>query len=188
MLTDNSRTRINLGAGERPLSGWTNQDLYPGEAIDLVFDLDQDWPIADNSVDEYHCSHTLEHLKDIIHFFREVQRTLKPMGTISIQVPHGFTTAAMADPTHIRPIFPETFASFTYDRQENKSWNPQHDPSRFPYQFIITSIELVAAKWVRHLPLWKRWAPWASNKILSVFDEIRIDMQHLPPENYSLFK
>src|SRR4051812_20709677 len=48
------------------------------------------WPWSDNSVDEVHTSHTVEHFtaEERIHFVNELYRILKPGATVKIIVPH----------------------------------------------------------------------------------------------------
>lgn len=173
----NPPVRINIGAGVRPLEGFINQDLYPYEGVEMVFDLNKKWKIDDDSVDEYLCLHTLEHLDDPIHFFAEVQRTLKVGGKITIEVPYGWNETAMGDPTHKRPYLASTFSSFTHARQAENSWNPQHDPSRFPYQFKINYAHMLVEHRIKKWPLWKYWALPASRYFLNIISAIRVEME-----------
>lgn len=172
--------RVNLGAGERPLPGWVNQDLYPGEGIDQVFDLNKDWPIEDNSVDEYICLHTLEHLDDPIHFFSEVQRTLKDGGTIVIETPYGHSEAAMSDPTHKRPYYLGSYSLFTYNQHDNyPTFNPQHHLERFPYKFNILAVYYIVNPMIKKFPLWKWWAIPLSRYLFNIVTAIRVKMEHI---------
>jgi SAM-dependent methyltransferase len=172
--------RWNLGAGERPIPGFINQDLYPGEGIDKVFDLNEDWPIEDNSVDDYICLHTLEHLDDPIHFFREVQRTLKVGGTITVETPYGNSDAAMADPTHKRPFYLGTYGMFTYAQHENyPTFNPQHHENRFPYKFEFVDVIYIVAQEMKRYPLWKWWAIPMSRYLNNIVGAIRVTMRRV---------
>lgn len=171
--------RYNLGAGERPIAGFVNQDLYPGTGIDKVFDLNLAWPIADDSVDEYICLHTLEHLDDPIHFFKEVQRTLKYGGRIVIETPYGHSEAAMADPTHKRPYYLGTYGMFTWSQHKNyPTYNPQHHSRRFPYEFTITSASFIIDEKIKRFPLWKWWAIPLSRYVFNIVGAIRVEMKH----------
>lgn len=81
--------KLQLGAYERPMSGWVNHDQFPMKGIDVIHNLDIfPWPWKDNSCDEIYASHVIEHLHDPIMAFREMLRILKPGGTLTIRVPY----------------------------------------------------------------------------------------------------
>jgi predicted SAM-dependent methyltransferase len=55
--------RLNLGCGNRKVSGWVNVDKVEACHPDVVADLEQlPWPWADDSVEEVMLSHVLKHL------------------------------------------------------------------------------------------------------------------------------
>ena len=57
--------------------GFVGCDVLAFEGVDYVCDLSKDkFPFEDSSVDEFHCSHFLEHLTgpERIHFFNELWR------------------------------------------------------------------------------------------------------------------
>lgn len=169
--------RINLGAGDRPMEGWINQDLYKNDGIYLVFDLNKKWTkIKTNSVDEYICLHTLEHLDDPIHFFREVQRTLKPGGKITIEVPFGNSDAAMSDPTHKRPYYLGSFTLFTSVQHDVcPTFNPQHRDN-YPATFEIVAVFYIVEEYVKRFPFWRKWAIPLSKYVNNIVGSIRVVM------------
>ena len=57
---------------------------YPKWAIKQVVDLEEAFPFEDNSFDLAFCFFTLEHIKNIDHFFSEVNRILMRNGQIFI--------------------------------------------------------------------------------------------------------
>ena len=63
--------RLHIGAGASQMEGWINADLYPADTLDLVFDLEQPWPLADGAVEAIYGSHVLEHLTGLRVFFDE---------------------------------------------------------------------------------------------------------------------
>jgi SAM-dependent methyltransferase len=96
------------------------------------------WPWADNSVDELHCSHFLEHVPGghpveyggtgIRHrFVDEMYRVLKPGGTATIIVPYNRSPRAAQDPFHAwPPLEPESFMYF------NKQWRVNNGLDHYP--------------------------------------------------------
>lgn len=99
---------------------------FPG--VDIVLDLTakeksvqnadfsvthtyKSWPWADDSVEEIHASHFMEHLDAMerIHFVNECYRILKPGGQARIIVPHWNSCRSMGDLTHKFPLVTEMF-------------------------------------------------------------------------------
>lgn len=63
------------------------------------------WPWEDNSVDEIHASHFIEHFGDWdrVHVINEMYRVLKPGGKATVVVPSWTSARAYGDPTHQWP-------------------------------------------------------------------------------------
>jgi len=81
-------TKLNLGSGEKKIKGFINVDLHATNA-DIKHDLNKyPYPFKNNSVDYILASHILEHLKEPMEFFKELQRILKENGRAKIIVPH----------------------------------------------------------------------------------------------------
>lgn len=58
------RNKIDLACGQSKKEGFFGIDVADVPGVDLVHDLTiYPWPIEDNSVDEIHCSHYIEHIK-----------------------------------------------------------------------------------------------------------------------------
>lgn len=83
------------------------------------------WPWDDNSVDEVHCSHFLEHLTgaERIHFFNELHRVMKPGAKALIITPHHSSGRAYGDLTHQWPPVVEMFWYYL-----DKTWRAQNAP------------------------------------------------------------
>lgn len=139
--------KLDLACGQTPREGFIGVDAYaPGvEKVDLM-KFPFPWP--DNSVDEIHCSHFLEHLpcrdvedKDILDpsvadkyvgkdflfaFMDECYRVLKPRkgpdagASMTAIVPSGKSSRGFQDPTH-RRFF--VHASFLYFNAEWRKAN-----------------------------------------------------------------
>jgi hypothetical protein len=154
-------TLLHLGCGAtgRPGADWLNCDMYPGPNVDCVFDLMQRWPCEDGSVQAIYASHTLEHLPDHCHFFREAWRVLQEHGRCTLRVPYGAHRTAWCDPTHLRPWFGESFA-FLQPGYNASSNNPQHDAWDAPFE-----VQQVAYRFGRAWR-WLRWVPWLRPSLL----------------------
>lgn len=132
-VTDTRPVKLDLACGQHPREGFKGVDLYTGdERVDL---LSFPWPWADNSVDEVHCSHFVEHIpmcyigddgaahllsgpgrKDAFFaFFDELHRILKPGAIATIIVPYLRSERAFQDPTHRRFICENTFLYLNAD-------------------------------------------------------------------------
>lgn len=149
---------LNLGAGGQPIPNAINVDMYPGPLIDQVVDLNKPWPWADNSVYHIFSSHTVEHLDDVVHFMREANRVLAVGGTMELRLPYGWDTAGMADPTHKRPMYPQTFTAFslnTVSKTDPRRFNFQEAHSRWDFGFEIDAITYIFRDWVKKLPFWR---------------------------------
>ena len=80
--------RLNLGAGDFPIPGFINLDIYEGKGIDIVCNIIK-LPFEDNSIDEIYCGHCIEHniLSDVRKILKECLRVLKIGSRIGIVVP-----------------------------------------------------------------------------------------------------
>ncbi len=90
---------LDLGAGMVPFYGmykdkisenvcidWANS-LHANPHLDLVADLNQPFPLPDDTFDSILCSDVLEHIADPFAFMRETARVLKPGGDLMLMVP-----------------------------------------------------------------------------------------------------
>lgn len=99
--------KLNLGCGYKPFSseeGWVNVDLESPHA-DVIADVFCTLPFADQSVDEVHAIHVLEHayVWRVQGILAEWRRVLRPGGKIVIEVPCfdkviGFLKSGVSDP------------------------------------------------------------------------------------------
>lgn len=80
--------KLNLGSGKNLKEGYINVDLFVEDA-EVQHDLNEyPYPFEDNSVDFILASHIVEHLKEPMDFFKEIQRILKNGGLAEIVCPH----------------------------------------------------------------------------------------------------
>jgi len=128
--------KLDLGCGLTPKEGFEGVDVR-GDKKKYAVDLFKfPWPFEDNSVEEIHCSHLVEHIpareveeRDIVAFatakpdtikrflgqdmlfafMDECWRILQPDAWIQIVVPSARSNRAFQDPTHRRFLMQETF-------------------------------------------------------------------------------
>lgn len=117
--------KVHIGCGLRRIEGWVNVDYHPTEATDMVFDLQEEWPIKPNQVEAIYGCHVLEHLSRPLDFFRAAWTALRPNGTMDLHFPYGGHRSAWWDHTHVRPWFSENFG-FLQPGYDAVTGNPQH--------------------------------------------------------------
>lgn len=93
--------RVDLGCGTNKPDGFIGVDRYPGLGVDIVTDLNQQFPFPDHSVDELRAYDVIEHLLDKINTMNEIWRICKPGGKVDIFVPSTDGRGAFQDPTHV---------------------------------------------------------------------------------------
>ena len=132
---DESPLRIDLGAGKNKKPGFVGVDALKMDGVDVVHDLRvTPWPWADNSVDEAHCSHFLEHLTNLdgkwerVRFFNELYRVLKPGAGCLLVFPYWCSARFYGDPTHKEPL--SEWTVLYLDRNWRKA-NAPHADSEF---------------------------------------------------------
>ena len=82
---------MNVGCGKEPESfaGWTNLDLELDSSADIVWDVTDGLPFANDSCAFIYCEHFLEHLpvQDGVRFLAECHRSLQKGGVARIGMP-----------------------------------------------------------------------------------------------------
>jgi predicted SAM-dependent methyltransferase len=89
-LREHEERKLQLGAADKPLSGWLNTDLHDYGSSDIVFlDARERFPLPDASFDFVYSEHMLEHLSyaDGQRCLRECFRVLRQGGTIRVATP-----------------------------------------------------------------------------------------------------
>jgi predicted SAM-dependent methyltransferase len=84
--------KLNIGSGARKWPGFINVDLagnWADTPPDVVADVTQPLPFADNYADEIHAIHLLEHLLRwrAPHVLLDWRRILKPGGLLVLEMP-----------------------------------------------------------------------------------------------------
>lgn len=138
--------KLDLACGDSKREGFFGVDFVKTDSTDFECNLLKfPWPWADNSVDELHSSHFIEHIpmcyvsptgeyktvpdapdKDLLFaFFDECYRILKPGGVLTIFCPCARSNRAFQDVTHRRFIVGETFLYM------NKEWRDLNKLSHY---------------------------------------------------------
>ena len=120
--------KIDLGAGRNKRDGFLGVDVRKFQGVDIVCDLGKDkWPWDNNSVDEAHSSHMIEHLTATqrIWFVNELYRVLAPGAKCTVVTPHWASCRAYGDLTHQWPPVSEFW--FYYLSREWRAVNAPHN-------------------------------------------------------------
>ena len=120
--------KLDFGCGKNKREGFTGVDIMKFDGVDVVMDAGNDpWPWEDNSIEEAHASHFLEHLKanERIHFVNELYRVLQPGAKATIITPHWASCRAYGDLTHQWPPVCEFW--FYYLSPEWRAVNAPHN-------------------------------------------------------------
>lgn len=118
--------KLDLGCGKNKQEGFHGVDSIAFDGVDTVMDVRvTPWPWEDNSVDEVHSSHFLEHLTgpERVEFFNELYRVIKPGAQARFITPHWSHERAYGDPTHQWP----PVCGWTY-YYLGKSWREGNAP------------------------------------------------------------
>lgn len=104
--------KIDVGCGPNKIAeDWIGIDQYKMKGVDIVMNIGADrFPFDDDTVDEVHCSHTLEHLTnwedkyERVHLFNELYRIMKKGAKATFIIPHWNSMRYYGDPTHREPF------------------------------------------------------------------------------------
>lgn len=119
--------KLDFGCGPNVRDGFEGVDQYPFDGkVKHVTDITKaPWKWADNSVEEAHASHFVEHLtsEQRIVFCNELYRVLVPGGKCQIIIPHWASCRAYGDPTHQWPPVSEFWFYYL-----SKDWRKANAP------------------------------------------------------------
>lgn len=142
---------LDLGGRFNSPGEYASVDL---QDADVIADLMNPWPFANNSVGVLRAYHVLEHLPDTIHFMNEAYRVLAPGGLLLIEVPSTNHPAAFADPTHVKFFNTLSFDYFTTEAKAQfirPHYTGRFQKSRiieyaWPDGTLVVSAQIIALK------------------------------------------
>ena len=129
--------KLDIGCGKNKQAGFIGVDAIKFDGVDTVLDVVamngkgyKKWPWKNDSVDEVHSSHFVEHLSGMerVWFFNELYRVMKVGATAKIITPHWCSSRAYGDPTHAWPPVGEM--TYYYLSKEWREGNSPHCDSR----------------------------------------------------------
>lgn len=153
--------KLDLGCGPNKRQGFTGVDRIQFPGVDVVLNLAEtltegawvfneatktkqrrlssgfaEWPWPENSVEEIHCSHTIEHFDSAerVHIFNEMYRIMKPGAKATIIAPHWCSCRAYGDPTHKWPPVSE-FLFYYLLKDWRRTQAPHTDAEHWPQGF-----------------------------------------------------
>ena len=118
--------KLDLGCGKSKKEGFLGVDRRKFPGVDKVWDLMKfPWPWADESVEEVHMSHTLEHFtgEERVKIFNELHRIMQKGAKASIITPDWSSGRAYGDFTHKWP----PVCSMLY-QYLNQKWRDENAP------------------------------------------------------------
>lgn len=122
--------RVDLGCGKNKKEGFLGVDRRKFDGVEIVLDITKfKWPWENDSVDEVHCSHFLEHLHhnqdkpERVKFMNELYRVMKPEAKATIITPHWASCRAYGDFTHADKPVSEFFWYYL-----SKEWRKVNAP------------------------------------------------------------
>lgn len=134
---------IELGPGENKSDeSAIGVDIVKKDSVDYIVDLNAGLEfLDDNSIDEIHAYHFLEHVQDLEKFMTEIYRVLKRHGRLIGSVPHFSNPYFYSDYTHQK-----FWGLYSLSYFCNDSYFKRKVPQYYnKCEFSIVEIELIFA-------------------------------------------
>lgn len=129
--------KVDFGCGPNKREGFVGVDSIAFPNVDHVCQIGRErLPFADDTLDEAHASHFVEHLTatERVQFVNELYRVMKDGAKATIIVPHWASNRAYGDPTHQWPPVSEMW--FYYLSRKWRDGNAPHtDAKHWPQGF-----------------------------------------------------
>lgn len=106
--------KLDIGCGPCKGEGFIGMDAFKYEGVDIVWNInDLPWPLEDNSVEYLRANQVIEHLPNLLGFFKEAHRISKNGAILHIETPHYSSRNSWADPTHVQHLSAFFYRPFT---------------------------------------------------------------------------
>ena len=92
---------LDLGSAHNKPEGYRGLDMHEAPGVDIVANVLQGIPVADNSVGVIRAHDFLEHIPDKVGIFNEMYRVLAHGGMLLSMTPSTDGRGAFQDPTHV---------------------------------------------------------------------------------------
>ena len=105
--------KVEIGCGKTKTEGYIGMDRFQLPGVDIVADLNNIFPIEDNSVDVVYACHSLEHLDSMEKTMSEIYRICKHKAIVQVLAPYYYATLNTANFYHLNVFNEDTFRFFT---------------------------------------------------------------------------
>lgn len=93
---------LDIGCGRKKLTGAIGLDQTALPGVDIVSNLNDRLPFADEMFEVVYSDQVLEHIPNVLSLIEEIHRVLVPGGIMVAHVPYFRSSWAAVDPTHVR--------------------------------------------------------------------------------------
>ncbi len=119
LLKNKKVIKLELGCGLKKKENCIGLDKIDSHNVDIVADIEEGFPyFPDNTIDEIHAYHVLEHIENFQFVLKEIIRILKKGGKCFVSVPHFSNPYFYSDYTHKRFFGLYSFYYFSDDNNQ----------------------------------------------------------------------
>ena len=141
LLAKQNMKILDLGCGNRKLTGAIGIDYNPDTEADIIHDLNSmPYPFKDSFFDGVYANNIIEHLDDVIKVMEELSRISKAGAIIKIIVPYFRAKWAYIDPTHRHHFTVDSFSYFDSEHIHSRLYN--YSQVRFKLKKVIFNEQL----------------------------------------------
>lgn len=158
---------LDLGCGNRKKENYLGIDRCLLKGVDIVADLDKDFPFKDSVIDGIYSNYFLEHVTNLVFIFQEMYRVCKNKALVIITVPYYTSINAFKDPTHKNFFTEETFRYFSRDKWYGSDYN-------FGIDFRVKKIKYHYSRLAKLLPFKKYIRRYLMNMVGAMTVELEV--------------